>query len=408
MQRQTLKILTLSIFLLTLSIFHTAESYIQIETGQLFHEMIDLELTDGRFPLTISRQYQQTKAGKSILGDRWCFDFEQQMKAENGGYRLYACGNPTTVFFALAGNSLIYGKEKMFEMKSGGLLRRASKRLTLIYNDKGFLISKARSGGKKHSIKYLYDDEDRPDRISYEGRILLDFRLDQNGNTTGIFIKNKKVVNYVVTNEKLVLGKNGWGFEHQFEYDELGLLAQIKYPDNTTEKFGYSKKTKTVNELVAKDGCIRSFDYKFDIAKTKTNFVMKDSCVKEQPLKITLRRADVPKKKSKLTVKRDRYNRIQSIENKQYSWSIGYDIKNGQVSTLTENTKSTKRSKTYQVVYRHNKIIEISESGRAKVNYIYSNNGRLLRIRSTAAPAEKLILMAKADQIRSILEDSAL
>ncbi len=411
-----------SLFVLTFSFLFAANAYIQIETGQLIHEMTDYEISEGNYPLTITRQYQQLKAGKSILGDRWCFNFEQQMKIEDGGYRLYACGNPTAILFKLTGKTLKYEKEKMFEMKKGGLLRRAGNSETLVYNDKGFLISKARTSGKKHAIKYFYDKENRPIKMTYMGRVTLSFKLDENGHTTGIFIKNKKVVNYVIANRKLVLEKNGWGLEHQFEYDTMGLLTQIKYPDNSTEKFGYSKETKTVNDYVSKEGCIRKFDYKFDVTKATANLVMNDSCVKQPPLQITLKRSNIfhknrvekqsqktaPKQNAKLKIKRDQFNRIQLIENKQYSWAIGYNLKNGRMSTITESVKSSKVSKTYNIVYRFNKIVEISELGRAKVNYIYSNKGKLLRVRSKASAAEKLVLMSKVDQITSILEESTL
>ena len=59
-------------------------------------------------------------------------------------------------------------------MKNGGLLRRTSRTETLIYNDQGFLVGKSRSGTKNYTIKYYYDRENRPTRIAYAKKYLLE------------------------------------------------------------------------------------------------------------------------------------------------------------------------------------------------------------------------------------------
>ena len=425
-----LKMIKFFVFIFCNSIFFftpNLNAYIQIETGHVFHRMIDFEITDGKYPLVISRQYQQTKPGKSLLGERWCFDFEQQMQLENGGYRLYSCGNQTEVFFKLSGGQFVYQNQKMFEKRKGGLLRRTGQQETLVYNEKGYLVSKSRSGTKKYPITYFYDRDNRPAHVMYLGKYYLDIKLDKNGKVEGIYSNNKKVVSYTVTNNQLVSEKNGWGLLHNFEYDDQGLLTQIKYPDSTVERFSYNKKTKVVNDYVDKEGCTRKFDYQLDNAKSIVNLGINDSCIKQPPLKITLRRSTlfykhrkekqlkqatvkttVKKKNPKLTVERDQFNRVSKIETAEGSWKIAYHPQTGRMQTISETLKLSKNATTYQVVYRHNKIVELSEPGKIKINFVYSKKGELLRTKSTAKPADKLLLMTKFDQIKSVVEDSIL
>lgn len=298
----------------------------QIETGKVVQEITDLELSDEASLFEINRIYVHGGKNKSLLGSSWCFDFEEEMRSENDGYRLFVCGQASGAYFKPENDQFVFENEKMVKTKAGQF-RRTTASETIKYDEIGRLISRAPKNKKTKLTKFYYSDSNRIIKINYLDQYEIEFNYDVNGKLSSISTKGRRIAAYSVIEENLVSVKNSFGKTFNYDYDDLGYLTSAKVADDAAQEFSYDKKTRLISNFKSEDGCVRDFNYTIK-NQSQLDLKMQDSCMKDKPLQISfsneIKVKSEKKKKnqkrktvsddSEIVVKRDAQFRINKIE----------------------------------------------------------------------------------------------
>lgn len=374
------------------------QSYVQIETGKVVQEITDLELSDGKSLFEINRIYIHGGKNKSLLGSSWCFDFEEELRAENDGYRIFTCGKSTATYFKPEKRNFVFENEKMTRSKDGTFKRTTSGEI-IKYNEVGRMTSRAPKGKNSTLTKFYYDDSNNITKINYLGHYEIEFNYDNNKKLASISTKGRRVAAYSVIEENLVSVKNSFGEDYNYDYDDLGYVTTVKDSDEGKQEFSYNKKSRLVSTHKSSEGCSRDFEYTLK-NNNRLDLKMLDSCAKDRPLqisfsdKITIKKE---KKKSKskkkrntadmeseYVVKRDGQFRINKIEDQIKTWIIEYKSENNKILAITEITKKTNKAKVYKAKYKNGQITELSGKGKGKrtdkLQFVYSKDGGLIKI----------------------------
>lgn len=370
-------------------------AFVQIETGKVVQDITDLELSDGSSLFEINRIYIHGGRNKSLLGTAWCFDFEEEIRPENDGYRLFLCGKESTVYFKPEKGDFAFEDEKLGRDKEGQF-KRITATETIIYNETGQMISRAPKNKKSSLTKFFYNDEKKITKIAYLKNYEIEFNYDKNGKLATISSKGRRIAAYSVIEENLVSVKNSFGEFFNYDYDDLGYVTSIKGTEVGVQEFSYDRKTKLVSNHKSSDGCVREFEYTFK-NKNRLDLKMQDSCMKDRPLQISFSdeiqviRKDKKKSKhkrkatysdSEIVVKRDDQFRINKIEDQIKTWIIEYKDENNKIAAITEITKKTNKSKVYKAKYKNGQIAELSGKGKDKLQFVYSKDGSLVKIKA--------------------------
>ncbi len=376
-----------------------ARAFVQIETGKVVQEITDLELSDGKSLFEINRIYVHGGKNKSLLGSNWCFDFEEEIRSENEGYRLYACGKSTSTFFKPEKNNFVFETEKIIRTKDGQF-KRATANETIKYDEMGQMMSRAPKGKNSSLTKFYYNEANKITKISYLGQYEIEFNYDNNKKLSSISSKGRRIAAYSVIEENLISVKNAFGEDFNYDYDDLGYITSARISDEGVQEFSYDKKTRLVSSHKSADGCSREFDYTLK-NNSRLDLKLVDSCMKDRPLQISfsdeIKIIKKEKKKSKqkrkmadldseIVVKRDGQFRINKIEDQIKTWIIEYKDENNKILAITEITKKTNKSKVYVAKYKNGQIAELSGKGKGKnadkLKFVYSKDGGLLKIKT--------------------------
>ena len=376
-----------------------AQGFVQIETGKVVQEILDLELSDGRTVFSINRIYVHGGKNKSLLGSSWCFDFEEALRSEDDGYRLVTCGKPSATLFKPHKNSYVFENEKLIKT-SEGHFKRTTESEVINYDEMGQMTSRSPISKDAAAVKYYYDESNKVSKITYLKNYEIEFNYDRNNKLASISTKGKRIAAYSVIEESLVSVKNALGEQFNYDYNDLGYVNHIKYPSNTNEEFSYDNKTHLVAQHITTEGCIREFDYTVK-AKGALDLKMIDSCLKDRPLQISFFEELKSKKikakgKNKSTeqdreivVKRDDQKRIYIIEDQNKTWVIEYKDEKNKIVAIKEITRKTNKATVYTAKYKNGQIAELSEKGKAKLKFVYSKSGEFLKIKSNKISKKK-------------------
>ncbi len=435
-----------------LSFMNSATAQVVLEKGIVEKEIVDLELSDGKdlFELIRTYNHDRNKVG-GILGNRWCFDFEEKLEITVDQIKVLRCGMNTGLIFKKQKES-----EKLFVLEpavafekssanssfeaevieiqeSGEYLRRlqSTNAEHFIYTKDGVLVERRFAGKKKRAVKIELDSSGKPQSLTYLGRQTLSFKYDANGMLSEILIKEKRIAAYSVIEQRLMSIKNAWGERVIYDYSDIGLLNLVEYQDGNQEKFSYNKKG-LVSEHTLVNGCTRQYDYERvekGRDKGELRLSLKDSCSSEDSLKIAFNDKLLDQKKSKRNGSKDRVSKKKSKKsNDEFAriavvrdakglpiklisdsttWEMSYD---SETNRLTEIKKidGKKKHKTFTVRYKKDRPIAISEKGKQKekrkdiIKYEYSKSGELLRVKAKGKEAEKLALINRFSQLNKI------
>lgn len=371
-----------------------AGAFVQIETGKVVQEVTDLQLSDGSSLFEINRVYVHGGKNKSLLGSSWCFDFEEEIRPENDGYRIYACGKSSAIYFKPENDKFVFEKEKMIRTKSG-LFKRTTANEIIKYDEMGQMISRAPKNKNGTLTKFYYDDSRKITKITYLGQYQIEFNYDGNGKLSSISSKGRRIAAYSIIEENLVSVKNSFGEQFSYDYDDLGYLTSIKTVEDGIQEFSYNRKTRLISNYKSADGCVRDFEYTLK-NNSRLDLKMQDSCTKDKPLQISFSDEIKTKKdktkieptrkvadqESEIVVTRDGQFRINKIEDQIKTWIIEYKEEKNKIVKITEITKKTNRSQVYKAKYKNGQISELAGKGKDKMQFVYSKEGGLLKIRA--------------------------
>lgn len=372
-------------------------AFVQIETGKVVQEVVDLELSDGHSLFEINRIYVHGGKHKSLLGSNWCFDFEEEIRSENDGYRLFVCGKPTAVYFKREKDNFVFENEKIVHTKAGQFKRTTATEI-IKYNEMGQMISRAPKTKNSTLTKFFYDEANKITKITYLGQYEIEFNYDKNNKLATISSKGRRVAAYSVIEENLVSVKNAFGEEFNYDYDDLGYLTSVKATDEGVHEFSYNKKSRLISFHKTAEGCNRDFEYTLK-GKNRLDLKMQDSCAKDRPLQISFsdeikvikekkkkskskRKKIEPQLDSEYVVKRDEQFRINKIEDQIKTWIIEYKDEKNKILAITEITKKTNKSKVYKAKYKNGQISELAGKGKEKLRFVYSKEGGLVKIKA--------------------------
>lgn len=382
-----------------------ARAFVQIETGKVVQETLDLELSDGHTVFSINRIYVHGGKNKSVLGSSWCFDFEEKIRSEDDGYRLITCGKPSATLFKPQKDAFVFENEKLVKTTEGQF-KRTTDSETIVYDEMGQMTSRSPISKSNALVKYFYDDNNNNNKISkitYLKNYQIEFNYDKNNKLASISSKGKRIAAYSVIEENLVSVKNALGEQFAYDYNDLGYVNHVKYSDGHDEEFSYNNKTKLVAQHITTEGCIRDFDYVVKSKGVALDLKMVDSCLKDRPLQISFSeeiKAEKTKAKSKkkhaeqdreIVVKRDEQKRIYKIEDQNKTWVIEYKDAKNKIVAIKEITRKTNKAKVYMAKYKNGQITELAEKGKtkARLKFVYSKTGEFLKIKSDKAETKK-------------------
>lgn len=408
-----------------------ASAQVILEKGIIEKEIVDLELSDGEHLFELIRNYHQAAGkGSGILGARWCFDFEERILEESGGYKVFKCGIEQETFFKKTSKNQYAFDLETLEVQKGGTLHRKIEDDTFVYNENGFLIERRFQSKKRKIVQYNVDDSGTIQSISYLGKQQLDFVYDKNGMASEVLTKGRRVAAYSVLEKRLMSAKNGWGESVVYDYTDTGLLSSIDHQDGNKEEFSYSKKG-LISEHKLMNGCVRNYGYERvekGAHKGQLRLSLLDSCIPEDPIKIAfdeklqnlnqskkskeriskLKKSKAKEEYTRFAVGRDDKGRIISLFTESATWHMKYDEELNKLIEITrvETKKKKSSSYTYVVKYKNNRLVEIAGKGKSKskesIKYVYSKKGELLKVKSKGKEAGKLALINRFAQLNKV------
>jgi hypothetical protein len=405
-------VLFVSVLALLLTLPTKVQSFVQIETGKVVQEVLDLELSDGHSLFSINRKYIHGGKNKSLLGSSWCFDFEEEVRREEGGYRLITCGKASETLFKKQKKFYVFENENL-EISRDGKIERTTDSEIINYDENGKMTSRAPLSNNNAVVKYFYDNQGKISKITYLDRYEIEFNFDKNDKLASISTKGKRIAAYSVIEENLVSVKNGFGDQFNYDYNDLGYLNHIKYPGDLEEQFSYNKKTKLIDQQITTEGCTRDFDYKV-MPRGALDLKLVDSCLKDRPLRVsfsdsvknkktkTARKKKPSKQGQVIFVKRDDQKRIYKIEDPKKTWVIKYKDENNKIASIKEITKKTNKAKVYKAKYKNGQIAELSEKGKSKLKFVYSKSGEFLKIKTEKAGKNKSKIASQSSTIAKL------
>lgn len=428
-----------------LSLPLTATAIVDMKNANFSNTWVDLEAPGVGFDLRIARTYNSKSLFVGMFGYGWCSDFETSLsQTAEGNIKLTECGAGQELFFlprqfgqkeinqtidkivakVRAAKRMDESNVKQFvedlrkdndlrarlalawkvsqPVKEGGVFFANGREVDQITYSKGVYSRQLPDGSSQRfnqqgRLTHMYDKNGNFLRFTYAQNGTIREVQDNNGRKlTFNYFNNKKV--------QKVTGPLGMSAEYKFKnlddlswvqtanksiyeytYDDTHNMTRATFPDKTFIQIAYDVKNDWVTSFRDREGCVESYDYKFNPQNQRMNYW-----------------ANVKKTCGKQVTNESRHEfwyatRQDGMEYLQRAMSTV----NGNITdinyheTYGKPTMIRRNSETAHFEYYNNGLVRTKASARAKLTYEYDKDSRKVAKVTTDVLDDKMKVVSK-------------